>query len=167
MNRTVFLAGNAMRKSGNTTNRPEQLLITEIIEYHAKNHVNVETEKQVTYRMDDGSFRDAYPDITVLEVQPNLSHRQYAIRVMGEYHDSKRQTRKDDMQKDYLLNIFDDVIDMWYYNMPFTFKRRDRLLKPEELVNAHAEVLTHLYGKISLVEPLQFWMRDSQHLKRQ
>ena len=161
-NRTNFLAQKAMRKKGDTKDRAEQLLTVEILQYHAPRIIDIKTEVKVTYDREDETTRDAYPDIVFLTKEPLTNN---IIRIMGQYHDTKTQTRKDEIQKEYLLQRFDTVTDVWYWEAQHTFKRNKRPLSKEELIKSHKEIKKILHGVVDLLEPSIDWLKHSQHLK--
>ncbi len=173
MNRKSFIAKQKMRQVGNTKNRAEQMLIKEVLEFHLPGFALVKTEEHITYPTEYQTVKDAWIDIFVVLAQNTNQARgdEYFIRVMGESHDTNRQESKDDLQKGYLLLLqqvrpLKDVIDLWYYKMPITFKRRVRKLKESELIQAYSEIKREL-GVLPLPDkPYLHWLHNTTHIKK-
>ena len=160
-----------MFKAGNTKNRPEQLLIAEILKFHLPSWAYIETEKKITYVTEFKDQRDAKIDIFVVydEIQKQRGS-QYLIRVMGPRHDNGIVIKKDSLQKGYLLALsqiwpIKAVIDLHYYDMPITFERNKRLLTGDEAIQAYGEVHKQCSKYFSLPNnPLRNWMERSVHI---
>lgn len=170
---TRFQINSLMRKrgkgEGKTTNRPEQLLIAEIIENHIP--CLVKTEHKVSYVTESHQEKEADIDIFVVYATRNIESYYY-IRVMGAYHDNPRQMNKDDLQRAYLLrqreiHKIEGVYDLWYHLMPMTFKRNKTLLNRSDAVIAYEEVRKQLSGVLPLpLKPHDAWLQYSQHIRK-
>ena len=166
---TRFQKNSAMRKaSGNTTNRPEQLLIAEVFEQHL-DPVKVLTEEKVHYITESHQAKWADIDVFVVWQSPDdAKPMEYLVRVMGPYHDEPRQAQKDDLQRSYLLakpmsNIV-TVCDMWYHLMPTTFKRNRKKLNRSEAVVAYQEIRKQAKFCRLPEEPKESWLESSAHI---
>jgi len=159
-----------MRANPNPKNRPEQLLIAEIIEWHLPGTSLVKTEERVDYVNEFHENRYAEIDIFVVYPPTEIPPWEYLIRVMGEYHDPEYQRRKDEIQKGYLealkhVRKIRAIIDLWYTVMPMTFKRREGKLKKSEALEAYMEVRRELIKYFPLPkEPEQRWLDESTHI---
>lgn len=155
-----FAAEYFMRLKGDKRNRPEQMLIYEVLGYHLK-YEKLETEYTVTYYTEFHDYRDADLDIYLV-----MDGVKYAIRVMGGYHKNKTQRKKDGIQQAYLERDGYIVIDLWYDKMPITFLRNKRLLNKTQLMIAYQEIVTE--GKILKLPPQcdQDWLKKNIHLKK-
>ena len=157
-NTTGFHANSAMHRGGNTANRPEQLLIKEILEYHTCASI-LELEKKVTYLTEYNDYRDA-----ILDIFMELDGKKYAIRVMGPAHDKKIRMKKDEIQGDYLTGLGYTIIDIWYHSNETTFKRNRRKLNKAELIEAFNEMTVIFYDKMEEL-PKENWLLYSEHKK--
>jgi len=157
-NRTSFHANLGMYKAQNTADRPEQLLIKEILEYHTTAQVIV-TEKKVTYRTEFNDYRDA-----ILDIFMKLNGNKYAIRVMGKAHDKKIRKMKDVVQLAYLEALKYIVIDIFYYDNEVTFKRNRTKLTEIELIQAFYEIKS-IFGDMMDDHPSEKWLLNSEHKK--
>lgn len=170
---TRFQISNHMRKARNTRNRPEQMLIAEIIEDHLFPNVTVKTEERIHYITESHQAKWADIDVFVVWQSPENSRpMEYLIRVMGPPHDEPRQTQKDNLQRSYLMSIHPPlryiatVIDLWYHKMPTTFKRNKTKLRKSELITAYHEISKQTRGLFYLPEhPNESWLLNSNHLK--
>jgi len=165
-----------MRVNPNPRNRPEQLLIAEILEWHIPGTCLVKTEETVNYVNEFHEKRHADIDIFIVYYNSQTSDNkpwEYLIRVMGEYHDPEYQRRKDDIQKGYLealkhVRKIRAIIDLWYTEMPKIFKRRDGLLKKLEAEEAYQEVYRQLIKYFSLPKRSDAkWLSTSRHIKHE
>lgn len=170
---TRFQISNNMRKARNTRNRPEQMLIAEVITHHLFPNVTVKTEERINYITESHQAKWADIDVFVVWKSPENSRpMEYLIRVMGPPHDEPRQSKKDDLQRSYLMAIqpslryIETVIDLWYYKMPITFKRNKTKLRKFELIIAYNEISKQTRGLFHLPEhPNESWLDNSTHLK--
>lgn len=167
------MAKKAMRANPNPRNRPEQLLIAEILERHIPGTCLVRTEETVNYVNEFHESRHADIDIFIVYYESQTSDNkpwEYLIRVMGEYHDPEYQRRKDEIQKGYLealkhVRKIRAIIDLWYTEMPMTFKRRDGLLKKSEAEEAYQEVYRQLIKYFPLPKRSDVkWLSTSRHI---
>ena len=147
-----------MHKAKKTKDRPEQLLIKEILEYHTNSSI-LETEKTVTYMTEFNDQKEARLDIFMV-----LDDKEFAIRVMGPAHDRKIRKQKDSIQKDYLQREGYVVIDIWYHENEVTFKRNKRKLKESELLQAFNEMIV-MFGDLMEELPNKQWLLNSEHKK--
>lgn len=152
-----------MRAANQTKNRPEQLLIKEVLEYHLHGSFRIETEKIITYPHESHEIRKAVIDIFVVYSQNHEKPREYLIRVQGPSHAIDDPV--DQLQKSYLLAFGTanarQVIDLWYYKMPHTWKAKKKL-KEEDLRKAFYEIYNELsnYFKLSS-NPSKNWLARS------
>lgn len=153
-----FTAEHFMRLKGNTKNRPEQMLIYEVLQHHLK-FEKLETEYKVTYFTEFHDYRDAHLDIYLV-----MNGVKYAIRVMGGYHKNKTQKKKDVVQRSYLERDGYTVVDLWYDKMPITFVRNKRKLNRTQLIMAYREIRHEV--KILSLPPRHSrdWLKESNHL---
>jgi len=148
INRTRSKAKAGMRKKGDTSDRPEELLVYDIVRL-CQIPGTRKVEKQykppniVPLKGTDLTGEKS-PKLDVYVQSADFTN--YAIRVMGEYHDETKQERKDFIQKTFLEmqpeNWF--VIDLNYLKCQNVFKRRKRKLVTEELILAYNEIKKHL-----------------------
>jgi len=166
------MATKNMFKAGNIKNRPEQLLIAEVLKFHLPSWAYIKTEKKITYVTEFKDKRDAIIDIFVVydEAQTQRGF-QYLIRVMGPRHDNGIVIKKDSLQKGYLLALaqiwpIKAVIDLHYFDMPITFKRNERLLIKDEAIEAYCEIRDSLDKYFGLPKrPYENWFEKSVHIK--
>lgn len=140
VNRTRSIAKNNMRRSGQTKNRPEQLLAAALIQAHLPLNASVETEETLyVFNPDKPDFRNEVSvDITV-----RLPGAKVAIEVNGPPHDELPQIRRDNRKKlilewkgnDWKYLVFD------YKYMVTLFLRNKRELDYDEVVKAYGEIL--------------------------
>ncbi len=165
-NRSSSLAKKAMREKGATSNRPEQLLVAEILKYHVTETVTTEAKLKNLHAVDALDFtgkRVPRPDI-LMEYQ----EQKFVIRINGPYHDTDKQTKKDNAQKIFLEMQTKDhyrVIDVSYVRHELLFERNKRKLTKLELYHAldllHSEFLIHgiVFNHLRTAE----WIENSQH----
>ncbi len=155
-----FIANSAMRKAGNTKNRPEELLVFEIIKYHAT-YNKLDSQRNIKYTNEQGVIKDSFVDIYFKD-----KFGEIVLRLMGEYHDELRQQRKDLLQSEYLQRDLYKVIDIWYWDRPGIFLRRERKMYPGELETAYNELRSLIEGLIWMPpKPSMEWLSQSLHRK--
>lgn len=161
------------RKKNNDKDRPEQLLIAEVLQHHLSPNVTVKTEQVIHYITE--SHRPTHAKIDIYVVYQGKEYTkpmEYLLRVMGEYHDSKFQTRKDDLQRSYLMALppplrnIATVYDLWYHKMPVTFKRNKQKLSKVEIKESYNEIFTQCKRFFDLPkDPLESWLNTSIHIR--
>ena len=161
MNRQPFFASTNMRKKGDTKKRPEQKLLFEILENHISLHSKLEMEYKVHYRTEFDTEKDA-----TLDIYLEFIDRKYAIRMMGGYHDTDHQEKKDDLQAAYLKELGYQVIDVGYVRCPYLFKRHETKLYVGELILAYKEVLPMLRGVGLPPKHSPAWIKNSEHRRQ-
>lgn len=162
-----------MRKANNTRNRPEQLMIAEIIEHHLSPNVKVLTEERINYITESHQAKWADIDVYVVWQGPEMrTPGEFLIRVMGPPHDEPRQRSKDDLQRSYLMALHPPlrqimtVCDLWYHLMPTTFQRNKKKLNRSEAIIAYNEILKQTHNIFHLPnEPDESWLTSSDHIR--
>jgi hypothetical protein len=155
-----FKKNAAMRLSGNTKDRPEEKLVHEIIQFHAK-YIKLEEQKNIKYITEQELEKDSWVDIYLKDKWGEV-----IVRIMGEYHDEPRQAKKDSLQHDYLVRDLYKVVDVWYWQYPGVFLRRERKLSQFELETAYKELREALTGVIFLPpKPHEAWLNGTGHKK--
>jgi len=146
VNRSRSLAKKAMRRLGNTRNRPEQLLAARLIELHLPS-ARVETEVKMTDIVATGGVDLTGERAPRLDIRVVKDGKKYAIRLMGPPHDEKKQERYDILQALFLESEDNGytVIDFGHANyhvnpMPTLFLRALRPLKRDEVWIAYLEI---------------------------
>ncbi len=165
LNRTSSIAKKNMRKKGATSNRPEQMLLAEIIKYHITEDVETEVKLKNLKPKDGLDFTGKHaprPDI-LFEYQK----QKFIVRVNGPYHDSRE--RYDKAQK-LFLEIQDDhytVIDVSYVRHEILFKRNKERLTKIELFKVldlvFAEFLSH--GIRLTFRRTAEWLKKTDHMR--
>lgn len=161
MNRSNFISEYFMRKKGNTKNRPEQMLVFDILGFHCK-YEQIETEYKVRYKTEWNDYRDA-----ILDIFLKANGISYAIRVMGKSHPRSKKTmkgRKDSLQKDYLQRDDYHVIDIWHDTCPMVFLRNERKLTDVELLIAFGELQANIPYLLPDI-PSKEWLEKTEHKK--
>lgn len=121
-----------MRKNGQVSDRPEELLAYEIVKTHLKCITNIDKQKVVWFN-----------DINHAKLDVEFAIRsgqRYALRLMGPPHEPKKAQRHDTMQEIYLQERGYIVIDFWYDKMPFLWLRNKKTLDVSELHQAFIEI---------------------------
>jgi hypothetical protein len=172
---TRFRANSAMHRKGKgkgDEDRPEQLLIAEVIEHHLSPNVKVLTEEVINYVTESHQSTFAKIDVYVVWQSPEDSQPgEYLLRVMGQYHDTKKQRLHDDLQRSYLMRLHPPlrriitVCDLWYHLMPTTFKRNKRKLNKDEALQAYDEISKQAYMFNLPEKPFGSWLETSVHIK--
>lgn len=132
VNRTNSIAKKAMRKKGDTSNRPEEKLACNIIALHLPKIIQIESQKIIWFNDINYAKLDIHFVIS--------SGQKYAIRLNGPPHDGLKAQRHDRRQQIYLEERGYIVIDFWYNKMEKLFLRYERLLTDEELKEAYFEI---------------------------
>lgn len=166
INRSSSIAKKRMREKGDNKNRPEQLLVKEILEYHVTGTVTTEAKLRGLHKVDALDFtglRSPRPDI-LLEQE----FRKFVIRVNGPSHDTEKRERYDRAQKLFLEMQKEDpyiVIDISYVRHKTLFERHDRKLSKIELYQVldmlHSEFL--IYGLVFDHTRTSAWLEYSEH----
>lgn len=120
------MAKKNMVRAGNTSNRPEQLLAKRIIHEHLRGLHTIETE----YKVEDYSI-----DIAILQHDKKI-----AIELHGPIHDEIKRERHDRLKRLKLQELGWIVVEFKYYNMPYLFRRVDRILTESEMKLAYNEI---------------------------
>lgn len=156
-----------MRLKGATSNRPEQLLLAEILRYHTYGNVSTEVKLKGLKSVDALDFTaDRSPRIDIV-LQFDINGK-YLIRVNGPYHDTDKQRKKDRAQKLFLEMQYEQytVIDVSYVRHELLFERNKRKLEKIELYQVvdllHAQFL--IYGITFNRAKTSEWIQNSQHL---
>jgi len=166
INRSSSLAKKAMRKKGDTSNRPEQLLLKEILEYHLTCTVTTEVKLKNLHAVDALDFtgkRSPQIDIVLEMNRP----QKFLIRVNGPYHDTDKQSKYDRAQKLFLemQKEWYTVIDVSYVRHELLFERYNRKLIKMELYQVldllHSEF--SIYGIIFDHTRTPEWLKNSLH----
>ena len=128
-NRSSSIAKKNMRKKGATGDRPEQLLVKEILEYHVTGTVTTEVKLkglEATDALDFTGEKTPRIDI-VLELK---GFPIFLIRVNGPSHDPDKREKYDRAQKIFLESqkISYRVIDVSYVRHEILFERNRRKL---------------------------------------
>jgi len=154
-----------MREKGATSNRPEQLLLAEIIKYHVTETVTTEAKLKNLKAVDAINLtgdRSPRPDI-LFEYQK----QKFIVRVNGPYHDSRE---KYDRAQKLFLEMQEPpyrVIDVSYVRHEILFVRNQRKLNKFELMRVldliYSEFLIHgiVLNSIRTAE----WLVNSDHLE--
>jgi len=155
-----------MREKGDTSNRPEQLLVKEILEYHVTGTVTTEVKLKNLKAVDALDFTGKRaPRIDIL-LELNRPQK-FLIRVNGPSHDNKKREQYDNAQKIFLENQkqFYTVIDVSYVRHELLFERYNRKLTKIELYQVldllHSEFL--IYGIVFDHTRTPGWLENSQH----
>lgn len=163
-NRSSSIAKKRMREKGATSNRPEQLLLAEIIEYHVTETVTTEAKLKNLKTVDALTLtgdRAPRPDILFEYLQ-----QKFIVRVNGPYHDTRE---KYDKAQKLFLEMQEPsyrVVDVSYVRHELLFERNKRKLTKLELYKVldllHAEFLVHgiVFNHLRTVE----WLANSKHL---
>lgn len=155
-----FIANQRMRQKGQTKNRPEEKLVHEILETHAR-FIKLEEQKNIKYIDEQDRERDSFVDIYLKD-----NYGEVIVRIMGKYHDEETQRMKDELQEEYLKRDLYKVVDVWYYDNPTIFLRNKRKLTEKELVLAYNELKESLAGVIYLPpNPHTAWLKNTPHRK--
>ena len=165
-NRSSSIAKKYMREKGDTKNRPEQLLVAEILKYHVTEEVTTEVKLKNLHAVDALDFtgkRAPRPDI-LMEYQ----EQKFVIRINGPSHDTDKREKYDNAQKIFLeLQTKDHyrVIDVSYVRHELLFERNKRKLTKIELYHVldllHSEFL--IYGIVFNHIRTSEWIENSQH----
>lgn len=164
-NRRSSFAKKNMRKKGDISNRPEQLLVAEILEYHVTGTVTTEVKLKNLKAIDALDFtgdRAPRPDILL-----EALNQKFIVRVNGPYHDTDKQTKKDNAHKIFLemQNPSYRVIDVSYVRHELLFERYKRKLTKIELYQVldslYSEFL--IYGIVFDTSRTSEWLEKSQH----
>jgi len=165
-NRSSSIAKKNMRKKGATGDRPEQLLVKEILEYHVTGTVTTEVKLkglEATDALDFTGEKTPRIDI-VLELK---GFPIFLIRVNGPSHDPDKREKYDRAQKIFLESqkISYRVIDVSYVRHEILFERNRRKLTKYELYHVldllRSEFL--MYGiRFSLSRTVE-WIENSKH----
>lgn len=149
INRSATFANTNMRKNGNKSNRPEQILAKNIIENHLPKYAKVRTEEMVIcYNPDNPETpKEISVDITV-----RLEQYKVSIEMQGGYHDRKNVGRRD-FRKGVILEWKENgwkhiVFD--YKKMPGLWLRNIRELNDQELEIAYNEIKLELSNVLQL-----------------
>lgn len=162
VNRSRSMAKRGMRRSGNTSDRPEEKLAYVIIRDHLKGIV--QCEKQYIVKFDEGPWcHHARLDIFFIL----NTGQKYGVRIMGEYHDEKKQERHDRLQYHELLERGYIVIDLLWWDSPNLFARRERLLSEGEIAHAYLDIKRKLARFGLFLKPLKLTSLDYQEYIRQ
>lgn len=154
-----------MRKKGATKNRPEQLLLAEIIKYHVTEEVSTEVKLKKLKDVDAITLtgdRSPRPDILF-----ECLKQKFIVRVNGPSHDNRE---KYDKAQKLFLEMQDPpyrVIDVSYVRHELLFERNKRKLTKLELYKVldllHAEFL--IYGIVFNHLRTAEWLANSEHLE--
>ena len=164
-NRSSSFAKKNMRLKGATSNRPEQLLVAEILEYHVTGTVTTEAKLKNLKAIDALDFtgiRSPRPDI-LLETK----NQKFIVRINGASHDTDKRSKQDNAQKIFLEMQKEcyRVIDVSYVRHELLFERNKRKLTKIELYQVldllYAEFLMH--GIVFNFDRNIEWMENSSH----
>lgn len=165
-NRSSSFAKKAMREKGDNKNRPEQLLVAEILEYHVTEIVTTEAKLKDLHAVDALDFtgkRSPRPDILF-----EIHETKFIVRVNGASHDTAKREKYDNAQKIFLElqeKVHYRVIDVSYVRHELLFERYKRKLTKLELYKVldllYAEFL--IYGIVFNFARTEEWLNNSQH----
>ncbi len=164
VNRSSSIAKKNMRKKGDTSNRPEQMLVAEILKYFVTQNIETEVKLKDVYEVGgvDLSGRRA-PKVDILMT---WYIQKYAIRVNGKYHDGREQYDK--IQR-YFLESQEPayrVVDVNYFRHELLFERHNRKLTKSELFIVldllQAEFLS--YGIKFNLGKINEWLNKTDHI---
>ena len=131
VNRTRSITKKAMKRAGNTSNRPEQQLAFDIISRHLQGIDIIEKE----YRIDFNN-----QNWTKIDIYIKISNQKYALYLNGPPHDELKAKRHDRMVFLYLEERDYIPIPLSYNNMPYLFLRNKRELDWIETKMAYKEL---------------------------
>ena len=165
-NRSSSFAKKAMREKGDNKNRPEQLLVSEILQYHVTDTVTTEAKLKDLHAVDALDFtgrRAPRPDILF-----EMHQTKFIVRVNGPSHDTDKREKYDNAQKIFLemqeKNHY-RVIDVSYVRHEILFERYKRKLTKLELYKVldllYAEFLIH--GIVFNFARTSEWLENSSH----
>ena len=163
-NRTSSIAKKRMREKGDTSNRPEQLLLKEILQYHVRGRVETEAKLENLKDVDALTFtgnRSPRPDILLTY----YTNQKFVIRVNGPYHDSRE---KYDRAQKLFLEMQEPpyiVIDVSYVRHEILFERNKRKLTRIELLKVLDLIRLEFAGYGIFLNPskTENWLRYSEH----
>lgn len=164
-NRSSSIAKKNMRKKGATSNRPEQLLVAEILEYHVTETVTTEAKLKNLKDVDAITLtgdRSPRPDILF-----EIFKQKFVVRINGPSHDTRE---KYDRAQKLFLEMQEPsyrVVDVSYVRHELLFERNKRKLTKLELYRVldllHAEFLPYgiVFNHLRTAE----WLAHSDHLE--
>lgn len=165
-NRSASIAKKRMREKNSTSDRPEQLLVKEILEYHVTGTVTTEVKLRELHPVDALNFTGEKAPRVDIVLRFNLLPT-FLIRVNGPSHDTDKREKYDKAQKIFLelQKIPYRVIDVSYVRHEILFERNKRKLTKIELYQVldllRSEFL--MYGiKFSSTRTSE-WIENSKH----
>lgn len=159
---TRFMANSAMRKKGGQKrDRPEEKMVYEILEYHAK-YNSLKEQVKIVYKTEQNRDKEAIVDILLLD-----SLGAVVIRINGDYHEEPSQEERDELQKLYLERDKYIIVDFDKWKYPILFKRNKRKLTRDEAYTAYNELRECLVDTVFLPSvPKDEWLAESKHIKK-
>lgn len=164
-NRSSSIAKKNMRKKGDTQNRPEQLLLAEILQYHTTVTITTEVKLKNLKPIDALDFTGKRsPQIDILLETLN---QKFTIRINGPYHDTAKRSKYDRAQKLFLEMQEEHytVIDVSYVRHELLFERNKRKLTSVELIHVYESIISDFlaYGIVFDHTKTPHWLENSQH----
>lgn len=148
INRSSSFAKSNMRKKGATSDRPEQMLLAEILRFHVLGITETEVKLKNLKNIDALNFTEERAPCIDIVLRMN-DFPTYLIRVNGASHDTDKRAKYDRAQK-LFLEMQDTnykVIDVSYVRHELLFERNKRKLTVHELYKVldllHSEFLVH------------------------
>ena len=159
-----------MNKKGATGNRPEQMLLAEIIHYHIPTAI-VSTEHPIPHPnqvdMDGNNDLGLHP---IIDIRVALDDLVYAIEVNGLIHFEPSRLKKDALRTLWLQTrrqpYVTVVVDC--YDAPALFARNGGLLSQKGLTEAYDQVfdvLSEYFAEYMPPAPSCKWLEESKHRK--
>lgn len=157
-----------MREKGATANRPEQLLVAEILKYHVNGEVMTEVKLKDLQKIDGLDFTGKRaPVADIVLAQPI---RTLIIRINGPAHDTEKRSRYDRAQKIFLEHQPQryTVVDVSYVRHELLFERNRRKLTKIELYNVMDLLRDEfkMYGVIFDLSKTSVWISRTKHQVR-
>jgi len=156
INTTRSRAKKGMTRKNNTSNRPEEILVHDIIKSTLPDIDEIKTQHKppnIVPLKGTDLTGERSPKI---DVYFRIGTRHYAIRVMGPIHDEWKRENYDFVQRTFLEMQPEKwaVIDFNYVTMQNVFRRNKRKLLRGELILAYNEVKKYLlpFG-LNLITP--------------
>ncbi len=152
INRNRSKAKAAMSKTGNTTNRPEQLLAAVLLQSHLPLWCKVMREEELSLFDADNPGKSYVITVDIAIVDMG---KKFAIELNGPPHDEMPQIRRDNRRQTILEWKANDwkYIEFDYTKMPNLFKRAKGKITLDEAIAAYEEIIIAVNNVLPLGEP--------------